>query len=140
MSEFPATCLRGLRKADWVEENIIQTAAFIPEKNTSATREDGGQETSINWEDNEGVELFTLSNDATARHGAARISVVSIQATSDQTFPVKAPLFFERKRIPGNDYHGNIVFKAEVNRRLAVMLAASLATKSQFVLPRTKQG
>jgi hypothetical protein len=135
MSEYPATCLRGLRKADWIEDNIIQTPAFLPDKRSSETREDGGQETSINWEDDTGVVLFTLSNEATARHGAARISLEGIRATSDQTAPVKNPLLWERKPISGNDHHGNIVFKAEVNKRLTVMLAASLATKSTFVPP-----
>ena len=133
MINFPETCLRGLRKPDWIDENVIQTPAFIPDHRTSETRADGGQETSINWEDDAEVEKFTLSNKDNAKFGAARISISHIQATSDQTKMVKNPLTYERKPLHGNDYHGNIVFKADVKKRTVKMLAAALALKSEFV-------
>jgi hypothetical protein len=131
---FPDTCLRGLRKPEWLDENIIQTPAFVPDHRTAQTRVDGGQETSINWEDDEQVEKFTLSND-NGKYGAARISTVLIQSTSDEAKMVKNPLFYERKRLDGNDYHGNIVFKARLKNHTVKMLAAALALKSEFVPP-----
>jgi hypothetical protein len=136
MINFPETCLRGLRKLDWVDENIIQTPAYVPDHRTAETRKDGGQETSINWEDDAGVEEFTLSNKDNAKYGAARISASHIQATSDQTQMFKDSLSYERKPLDGNDYHGNIVFKADLNRRTVKMLAAALALKSAFVPPQ----
>ena len=136
MSNFPENCLRGLRKPEWVDENLIQTAAYVPDHRTSVTRTDGGQETSINWEDDPKVEEFTLSNEDNAKYGAARISTSHIQATSDQTKMVKNPLFCERKPLNGNDYHGNIVFARELKKPTVKMLAAALALKSEFVSPQ----
>src|SRR5712692_7828191 len=79
IAALPVSCLRGLRKADWVDEqSLIQTAAFIPDVRTAGTRKDGGKETSVNWEDDADVESFTLSNKNNAQHGAARISTFEI--------------------------------------------------------------
>jgi hypothetical protein len=124
--------LRGLRKSDWVCDGVVQTQAFVPDAQTSSKRSDSGRETSINWEDDGTVEQFTLSNN-NAQHGAARIQTSDIQETSAKTKMVKDPLFYERKIIPGNDYHGNIVFRSELKGHTVKMLAAALAIKSEFV-------
>ena len=132
--DLPDSCLRGLRKQDWVDDRfIISAAAFEPDPRTSMLRTDGGKETSVNWEDDSNVERFTLSDKSTAQFGAARISTVHIVQTSTRTAAVVAPLLCERKRIPGNDYHGNIVYSANLNKRMERLLAASLALQSRFV-------
>ena len=46
----------------------------MPDDRTSATREDKGAETSINWEDDSTVLFFTLNNEQLATFGAARNS------------------------------------------------------------------
>lgn len=127
----------GLRKADWVDEqSLIQTAAFIPDVRTAGTRKDGGKETSVNWEDDAHVESFTLSNKNNAQHGAARISTLEIVKTSYTVATKASPLSCERRRLAENQYHGNIVYSANVSNRLEKMLAAALALKSRYVPPR----
>src|SRR6266545_1880825 len=72
---LPESCLRGLRKQDWVDDQfIISSAAFEPDRRTATGRKDGGKETSVNWEDNSNVESFTLEDKNNAQYGAARIS------------------------------------------------------------------
>ena len=137
VNDLPNSCLRGLRKPNWVLDDrfLIATDAFIPHPRTAAGREDGGKETSVNWEDDSQVENFTLADKSTAQYGAARISTVHIVEISDTVVAVTRPLSCERQRLPGNQYHGNIVYSAKVNSKMEKMLAAALALKSKFVLP-----
>lgn len=124
-----------MRKLEWVDDRfLIATDAFIPYSKTAATRKDSGQETSVNWEDDSRVENFTLT-DSNGQYGAARISTVHIVQTSEEAAALESPLSCERQRLPGNDYHGNIVFAAKLKKRTVNMLAASLALKSRFVPP-----
>lgn len=131
---LPNSCLRGLRRQDWVDDQfIISSAAFEPDPRTSARRSDGGKETSVNWEDDSNVERFTLDDKSTAQYGAARIDTAHIVQTSSRAAAVVTPLSCERQRIPGNDYHGNIVYAPNLNKRMERLLAASLALQSRFV-------
>jgi len=139
VNDLPDYCLRGLRKASWVDDRqLIATEAFIPDGRTSEQREDGGKETSINWEDDSQVEGFTLADKTNALHGAARLSTAQIVQTSNSTIAVTTPLSCERRRLPNNPYHGNIVYSAQTNSRMERMLAAALALKSEFVPPASQ--
>jgi len=55
MSDFPDTCIRGIAKKNQisVDEVTVLAALYMPDSRTAETREDGCQEISINWEDNE---------------------------------------------------------------------------------------
>ena len=71
VNDLPNNCLRGLRKANWVDARfLIATEAFIPDSRTAAGRQDGGKETSVNWEDDSQVENFTLADKSNAQYGA----------------------------------------------------------------------
>ena len=136
VNALPATCLRGLRLASWVEQGrYVATAAFIPNEKTAALRQDGGLETSVNWEDNSNVEAYTLGNHSNAQHGAARITTAHIEHTSLSAVGMNRPLLCERKPEPDNQYHGNIVYSASISKLVKKRLAATLALKSQFVPP-----
>ena len=139
MTELPAYCLRGLRKADWViDQAVIATEAFIPDARTAKTRGDGGKETSVNWEDKPEVEKFTLADKHNAQHGAARLATTAILHVSSTVPGISMPLNCERQRLPKNDYHGNIVYSAKVNSKVEKMLAAALALRGQFVPPSSE--
>jgi hypothetical protein len=136
VTDLPDSCLRGLRKQDWVDDRfIISAAAFEPDSRTAAGRKDGGKETSVNWEDDSKVESFTFEDKINAQYGAARISTTQIVQTSNTAAALATPLSCERQRLPGNQYHGNIVYSANLNKRMERLLAASLALKSSFVSP-----
>jgi hypothetical protein len=140
VTDLPDSCLRGLRKPSWVdEEHLIQTETFVPDPRTAARREDRGKETSVNWEDDSQVESFTLTDKSNAQYGAARLSTVHIVQTSDTAAAIERPLSCERQRLSQNQYHGNIVYSANVSRRMEKMLAAALALKSRFVRPPSER-
>jgi len=134
VNDFPATCLRGLRKPNWVVDGqFVDTEAFIPNRKPTVPRHDGGLETSVNWEDNPSVERFTLSDKNIAPHGAARIATADIENTSRTVKVITKPLACERAAHPRNPYHGNIVYSASTPRIVEKQLAAALAMKSIVV-------
>ena len=140
VSDLPNSCLRGLRKANWVDDRLlIATEAFIPDRRTAAIRQDGGKETSVNWEDDSQVEGFTLADKSNAQYGAARISTAHIIRTSNTVVAIATPLSCERQRLPKNQYHGNIVYSVDVNARMEKMLAAALGLRNRFVPPPSTQ-
>lgn len=140
MNDLPDSCLRGLRKPSWVDEqNLISTEAFLPDPRTAERRQDRGRETSVNWEDDTHVESFTLTDKSNAQYGAARIATAHIVQTSDTAVAIARPLSCERQRLSQNQYHGNIVYSVDVSSRMERMLAAALALKSLFVRPSSER-
>ena len=137
VADLPSTCLRGLRRKDWVVDGLVATEAFVPSK-TAEQREDLGLETSVNWEDDTSVLEFTLADQNIAQHGAARVLTDEIRHLSRTTVAVTMPLSCERKRLAGNPYHGNIVYSAKTPQLLQKQLAAALASKSKLILPASK--
>ena len=136
VDDLPSTCLRGLRRKDWVDDDgLVATIAFIPDPKTAEQRQDRGLETSVNWEDDSSVEGFTLADYSNAQHGAARISTADIEHTSLTARAVDRPLSCERKPQASNLYHGNIVYSAGAHKVVQKQLAATLALKSRLVPP-----
>lgn len=134
VDDLPSTCLRGLRRKDWVVDGLVETIAFIPNPKSAERREDRGLETSVNWEDDSSVECFTLA-DSNAQHGAARISTADIEHVSLTMRAVNRLLSCERRPQASNPYHGNIVYSATNHKVVQKQLAASLALKSRLVPP-----
>jgi hypothetical protein len=87
-------------------------------------------ETSVNWEDHEGVEAVTLRDRTTAEHGAARLAQAHIHSTS---FGSPLILTCERDPVPGNNHHGNIVFPRGTTKIVRLQLAGAMALKSQLI-------
>lgn len=132
--EFPLTCLRGLRNSKWVKESgVIEAAAFLPEEATAAKREDGGSETSINYEDDDRTVDRTLSDKVNAKYGAVRLPLSAIDYASLIWGNLSLSLNHERCPIHGNDYHGNIVYAPALGKRKQAILASILAESSKVV-------
>lgn len=129
--DLPSACLRGIRVPKWVEGNAVLFEAFIPDSNTSASREDKGEETSVNWED-DGDVLARTQREQNAQHGVARVLKENIEyvRTRRQTLDM---LFGERREIEGNRHHGNIVFKAGLTKALKKAAANALAIDAEYV-------
>jgi hypothetical protein len=140
LNDLPTYCLRGLRKADWVIDHaVVATEAFLPDPRTAKTRNDGGRETSVNWEDTPEVETFTFADRQNAQYGVARLATTAILHISSTAQGIPTPLNCERQPLPNNDYHGNIVYSAKVKPKVEKMLAAALALKGQFVSPSSER-
>lgn len=137
----PEHCLRGLRKKDWLGPNDeVLGVAFDPDKRTADARKDGGEETSINFEDDAQALSFTLSQKDQAQHGAARLPLRAIENVN--TLPGSLDtLTIERQPIAGtadtrgNPYHGNIVFRKDIQKQIKRMICGALALAATAYTP-----
>ena len=142
MPDFPNLCIRGIQKAKHVhtDTDTVSSLLFIPDNRTRELRSDGGDETSINWEDNDSVLEFTLDskdeNNPTSLafpHGAVKLprkildEVVNSPTTYDS-------IKYERQELPHNPFHGNIVFRAGLPNHTITMIANVFAYSCSKVL------
>ena len=130
-NNYPDFCFRGIRKQGWITlEKRICGSAFAPDKRT--TNQDGFQETSINWEDNQDVLDFCLKEfkDAFA-FGAIKLPKKEIDSIIEHEPPNW--LSYERKQTPDNPFHGNILFNQEISTQYKRAIQGSLAQRSLLV-------
>jgi len=133
MKKYPISCLRGIRKPDWITpENKVSGVAFDPDKKTKKSRADGGIETSINWEDKESVLKFSL-NTQNYQHGAVRLLREQIDQINNEPI-TETYLSYDRDKLKKNPYHGNIVFRSNLSPKFRRTLAGSLAQRSSLVI------
>ena len=105
----------------------------MPDPRTAEVRQDGGSETSVNWEDDESVLQITLIDRTIAEHGAARLQLVEIYHAASGVRNVQSPLKPERMHRIGNPHHGNIVFARDLVKLQQRQLASALALKSSLI-------
>ena len=88
-------------------------------------------EQSVNWQDDGSVIEFTLAQkkgDGTLQFtgGVVILPREEIDRLNNQP-TVKNLLSYERQRIDGNPFHGNILIRADTPKPILRMLAAALA-------------
>lgn len=94
-------------------------------------RDDGWIEQSINWEDDESVLGFTLSQtkekgEIQFKAGAAILPRQEIDRLNNRP-TIKGLLSYERQPLDNNSYHGNILLKVHVPKPTMKKIAAGLA-------------
>jgi hypothetical protein len=124
-----------LRRKDWVSGNVVSAAAFIPDANTGAQRNDGLNETSINWEDDDTVLAAAFEARAQSEHGVARLLREYIDLVRQRRHCVDK-LDYERKVVDGNPHHGNLLYRPDCGKPMEKMIATALALDAEFI-PRT---
>ena len=135
MSDFPDNCIRGIQKLKNVyqDTNTVSAQLFIPDERTIKNRSDGGQETSINWEDDETVLDFTLNqkdendqNRLLFPNGAVKLPRSEMdKLIADAN--ISNAISYERNPLANNVYHGNIVFRDGLSKPMITMIANVLA-------------
>lgn len=143
MPDYPDHCIRGVRDGKQINpaEGRALSACFAPYEKTAEARDDGCQETSINWEDSDQVLEFTLNYRAkpTAYYtfplGAVRVPREKIDAVNTYE-QVRDSIFYERRPVEGNDYHGNIVFKTGLTKTQISFICTLLAASSSNIHTR----
>jgi len=142
MDNFPETCIRGIDKLKHVyqDTDTVSSQLFVPDNRTSEKRADKGQETSINWEDDDSVLEFTLDsrdendqNKLLFPHGAVKLPRQIIDNVINEANTINA-IAYERDRLPHNDYHGNIVFQVGLPGHTINMVASVFALYCSKVL------
>lgn len=109
----------------------------MPDTDTASGRADGGEETSVNWEDNVTV-LERTQKQQNAQHGVARVPRAHIDwvRTRRQTLDAVSG---ERARLPDNPHHGNLVFRRGLTKALKKQVANALALEAEHIARRQKQ-
>jgi len=111
---------------------MVNSAAFLPDANTGTQRDDGMNEASINWEDDETVLAFTLDNRAQSEHGVARLSRDAIDHVRRIRHCVDK-LHYERRVIDSNPHHGNLLFRFDSGKHVDKMIANALALAAETI-------
>lgn len=142
MSPIPNSFVRGIQKLEYIniERDTVLLTLFLPDQRTKKEREDQGQETSINWEDDDTVLSFTHhmskennSNSLAFPHGAVRLRTEVLNEVN--TTPATAnSIIYERQPLKDNPFHGNIVFKDGIPQHIISMAAAVLAYSAGKIL------
>ena len=136
--DYPDNCIRGLSKGcEITVEGFAPEHAFYFD---NVQRKDGWDEQSINWEDDESVIRFTLNQkkengDIKYVNGVAVISRYNIDRLIDRM--AKGLLRYERKRIDGNRYHGNILLKSGTSKKAMKIIAAGISLSVEKIVPST---
>lgn len=136
--DYPDNCIRGLSKGcEITVEGFAPEHAFYFD---NVQRKDGWDEQSINWEDDESVIRFTLNQkkengDIKYVNGVAVISRCNIDRLIDRM--AKGLLRYERKRIDGNRYHGNILLKSGTSKKTMKIIAAGISLSVEKIVPST---
>lgn len=141
MRPLPLCFLRGVRSSKWIsEEGKISAEAFKPDKATQARRQSEGiapegQETSINWKDSDEALSRTQEDKNNAKYGVIETEKAHLDYCNSKAPPPtpRNGLFPERRPIPKNEFHGNIVFTSELRPHEINMYAGMLAQFSRVV-------
>jgi hypothetical protein len=136
--DYPDNCIRGLSR-----DSEITVEGFVPENAfyfKNVQREDGWDEQSINWEDDDSVIRFTLNQkkengDIKYVNGVAVIYRYKIDRLIERIS--KGLLGYERKPIDGNHFHGNILLKSGTSKKTMKIIAAGISLEVEKIVPST---
>ncbi len=136
---FPDSCLRGIKN-----DSESYLVGGMPTMNLflfDFDKETNKWKQSINWEDDEHVVAFTLTqkkDDDTFRYkcGVARIGRAKIDGI--RSLPqVKGLLSYNREPLEGiNPHHGNLILEGETLKHVRGLIASALALACDPVIYR----
>lgn len=143
MNEIPETFIRGIPQTSDVnhDETYVGSHVFYFGKKTNApVRDDNCHEESINWEDTDKVRGLTLSQ--TNEKGLMFKGGIAILPSSVieeiQKMPNIARKFdSERRVVPGNDHHGNLLLSKEVDEKKMKQIASAIALRVTETYPQS---
>lgn len=127
---FPQNCVRGIPNDSYMNKDGAVAAHLFHFDKLSSSIPDKN-ELSINWEDEDSVVEFTLSqtrDDGTLqfKFGVTILPREAIDRLSSQP-TIRGLLSYERREINGNRYHGNILLDAGTEKKTMKQIAGALA-------------
>ncbi|MDR0518313.1 MAG: hypothetical protein LBH25_14870 [Fibromonadaceae bacterium] len=140
--EYPETFIRGISSKSHILDGLATSEIFSFKDKPN--RDDGFSETSINWCDDENALPFTMEqqkDDGSHRFQYGVAIIERIYADGLIKNPALKNIFkYERDNIPGNKYHGNLLYKHDgpQKNQFRKLIASTLASYAQ-VNPRVQQ-
>jgi hypothetical protein len=138
---YPEKMLRGISNPEWIDANGYATSAAF-QFSPNPDRKEGieFEEASINWYDDENALKLLLdqrkenSDSAQFKGGVAILSRKTIDFFADTPYG-KGNLSYERRPVPGNNYHGNLLRGATISKQLKSIISAAIAMSVEKILP-----
>lgn len=137
LETYPEDFFRGITSKDFVKDGVVSPEAFLFDNNES--RKDGYSEASINWnDDSEALTLLLNQKKKDGsfqfKGGAVKISVPNMKMYLDD-YLQNGYFKYERRRIEGNIYHGNLLTKSDITKpyRSAISAALSLLANKNLI-------
>ena len=131
--KFPDEFLRGITQKEQIGDNGFPSSSLFlfQDRKSQEKRADKYLEESINWRDGKGAEdtLFNQERDdgrVQFRFGAAVVCRRELDRVIVKPV-VNRQLSYERKKIPENPYHGNLLLNKDVQKRVRNQIAATIA-------------
>ena len=131
--DYPDNCIKGIPNNTFITNEGTPTANlfYFPE---NPSRGDEWVEQSINWEDGDSAVEFTLNQkkDTGEIHfkgGAAILSRNELERLNNRP-QIKGLLSYERKPLPNNRYHGNLLMKSGTSKQTMKLIASAIALSS----------
>jgi hypothetical protein len=128
---YPKKLLRGISDSNWVDaDGRISSAAFQFDSNIERT--DNFEEASVNWYDDKKALDILLSqrkedSDTPQFKGGAAVLPRSWVDTMMKNPTGKGIINYERKELPDNKYHGNLLRSLSLPKNQRTMISAALA-------------
>ena len=137
---FPDNSIKGIPNEEFViDESTVGSHLFY----FGQPRNDGKIEQSINWEDNEFVIDFTLSQereDGNLQFNAGVAVLPRSEIDRLSKLPaIRGLLSYERSPFNDNPYHGNLLLQATVPKAKMRQIAAGLALAISIIIPQTRE-
>ena len=139
--EYPSTFYRGLSSKDFIFNGQVLPSAF---QFDDIVREDGYKELSINWND-EVAALEIMLNQRKDNGkiqfgaGAAKLDLNAVIIVL-AAFMEKKEFQYERREVEGNPYHGNLLIRGEMDKKIRSMVSNGLAlVAGTNIQPQTNQ-
>ena len=134
--EFAENCIRGIPNRDFLTSGRLVATHLFYFKEDDA-RDDGWIEQSINWQDDDHAVEFTLrqkkeNGQLQFRAGVAIVPRVEIDRIRERSMHGSV-LSYERRALPDNPYHGNMLLRCNTDRAVMKQIAATLALYAQYV-------
>ena len=129
--EFPETCIKGIPNATDFVTPDGEVRAHLFDFKLDSVRDDEWLEQSINWEDNDSVIGFTLKQrkdggDIQFKGGVTVLERREIDRMNKRPV-IRGLLSYERSKVDGNPYHGNLLLNASSARHRVKLISNALA-------------
>jgi hypothetical protein len=136
---YPPELLKGIPNASSLDEDGFPTSDLFYFKDRAVEREDDYFEESICWHDDDGAVTLLLNQKKEGdilQFKAGLAILCRLQLDRIKNNPrYSNRLSYERREVPGNRYHGNLLLKKNVPKRIMRVIAATISTCVTSVIP-----
>lgn len=128
VENFPSDFWRGIASRDFISNGVVLANAF---QFDDAIREDGYKELSINWNDCDdslkiALEQRKPNGKLQFSVGVAKLDLGMVELFLS-TFIKQGVFSYERRKVEGNPYHGNLLIHGELDKQSRSLVSSGLA-------------